>query len=58
MAKFILFQGRDRQYYFSLVATNGEIIATSEGYTTKQSAKNGIESVKRYAPVASVIDRS
>jgi uncharacterized protein YegP (UPF0339 family) len=31
---------------FVLKAGNGEIIATSEAYTMKAAAKNGIESVK------------
>ena len=40
------------QYHFVLKAGNGEIIATSERYTTKAAAKNGIESVKTNAPKA------
>jgi uncharacterized protein YegP (UPF0339 family) len=44
--KFEIFTGRDNQYYFRLKASNGEIIGASEGYTTKQSAQNGIDSVK------------
>jgi uncharacterized protein YegP (UPF0339 family) len=34
------------QSHFVLKAANGEIIATSENYTTKAAAQNGIESVK------------
>ena len=34
---------------------NGEIIATSEGYKKKASALNGIESIKKNAPDASVV---
>lgn len=45
-AKFEIFQGADRQYYFRLKAPNGEIIGWSEGYTQKASAKNGISSVR------------
>lgn len=37
------------QYHFVLKAANGEIIATSERYSTKDAAKNGIESVKANA---------
>ncbi|WP_188193732.1 YegP family protein [Nonomuraea sp. SYSU D8015] len=36
-------------YRFNLVAANGEIIATSESYTTKASALNGIDAVRRNA---------
>jgi uncharacterized protein YegP (UPF0339 family) len=35
-----------------------EIIATSEGYTSKASAKNGIEPVKNNAPDAEVVELS
>ena len=35
---------------------NGEIIAVSEAYETMASAKNGIESVKKNAAEAAVVD--
>ena len=35
------------EFRFRLKATNGEIIATSEGYKSKPSCLNGIESVKK-----------
>lgn len=38
--------------YFVLKATNGEIIGKSEIYNSKESLKNGIDSVKVNAPVA------
>jgi uncharacterized protein YegP (UPF0339 family) len=44
------------QYMFVLKAANGETIATSERYTTKSAAKNGIESVKKNAPTARTDD--
>lgn len=44
------------QYTFVLKAGNGEIIATSERYTTKAAAKNGIDSVRKNAPDAEVDD--
>ena len=34
------------QYHYSFRATNNEIVQSSEGYTTKASCKNGIQSVK------------
>ena len=39
---------------FDLKATNGQIIAVSEGYTTKAACVNGIESVKKNAADAEV----
>jgi uncharacterized protein YegP (UPF0339 family) len=44
------------QYHFVLKAGNGEIIATSERYTTKAAVRNGIESVKTNAPAAPTVD--
>ena len=38
------------QFMFNLKAGNGEIVLTSERYTTKQSAQGGIASVKLNAP--------
>lgn len=40
---------KDFNYYFHLKASNGKIIAQSEGYKTKISCLKGIESVKRFA---------
>ena len=39
---------------FDLKASNGEVIATSEVYTSEKSCLNGIESVKTNAPIAPV----
>jgi uncharacterized protein YegP (UPF0339 family) len=38
------------------MAGNGEIIAVGEAYESKASAKNGIESVKKNAADAAVVD--
>jgi uncharacterized protein YegP (UPF0339 family) len=35
---------------FDLKAGNGQVILTSEVYTTKAACQNGIESVKKNAP--------
>jgi len=47
--KFKMFTGKDGQFYFRLIARNGEPILASEGYTSKAGCKNGIESVKKNA---------
>jgi uncharacterized protein YegP (UPF0339 family) len=57
-AKFELKKTSSGQYRFNLKAGNGEIIATSENYTTKSSALNGIESVKKNAAGAAVDDQT
>ena len=43
---------------FNLVAGNGQIIGSSEIYTTEKACMNGIESVKKNAPAAAVEDQS
>jgi len=53
--KFELYQDKSGGYRFRLKATNGEIIAVSESYTTLASCKNGVESVKKNAPEAEVV---
>jgi uncharacterized protein YegP (UPF0339 family) len=55
MAKFVIAKSKDNQYYFVLVASNGEVICTSETYTTVQSCKKGIQSVKRNAIFATIV---
>jgi uncharacterized protein len=46
------------KYHFNLVAGNGQVIATSEAYERKDSALNGIESVKTNAPGAETDDQT
>lgn len=47
--KFEVYQDKKGEYRFRLKATNGQIIATSEGYAAKASCLKGIESVKKNA---------
>ncbi len=53
-AKFEWFSDKNSKFRFRLKAANGQIIATSEAYNTKDACMNGIESVKKNAPVAEV----
>ena len=43
---------------FNLLATNGQVVATSEVYNKKDSLRNGIASVQANAPVAGVEDQT
>ena len=52
--KFELYQDKAGEFRFRLKAKNGQVIATSEGYKAKTSCLNGIESVKKNAPEATV----
>ncbi len=44
------------QHMFNLKAGNGQVIGTSESYTSTSARENGIESVKKNAPDAEVKD--
>jgi uncharacterized protein YegP (UPF0339 family) len=44
------------KFRFRLKAANGEIIAVSEAYSSKDACVNGIESVKKNAAVAKVVE--
>lgn len=52
MGTFQIDKAKDGQFYFRLKAGNGETILMSEMYKAKASAHNGIESVKKNAPLA------
>ncbi|MBO0981724.1 YegP family protein [Microbacterium sp. SD291] len=55
--KFELYTDKSGEYRFRLKAGNGEVIALgSEGYSSKSSALNGIDSVKRNAADAEVVE--
>ena len=55
-AKFRVFHQPGKGYHFNLVATNGRVIATSEHYETRRACLQGIESVRKNAPTATVED--
>ncbi|MBW8762085.1 MAG: YegP family protein [Microbacterium sp.] len=54
--KFELYQDKGGDYRFRLKAGNGEVIATGQGYASKSGALNGIDSVKRNAADAEVVE--
>jgi uncharacterized protein YegP (UPF0339 family) len=56
--KFVVKKGNSGKFHFNLVASNGQVIATSERYETKTSALNGIESVRKNAPDAEIDDQT
>ena len=56
LPQFEIYQDKSEQYRFRLRAPNGEIIAVSEAYKSKDGCKNGIASVKENAPKAEIQD--
>ncbi len=53
--KFEVYTDKRGETRFRLKATNGQIIATGEGYSTKKACLNGIESIRKNAPEAEII---
>jgi len=52
--KFEVYTDKKGEFRFRLKASNGEIIATGEGYKAKAGCMNGIESIKKNAPEAEI----
>ena len=53
---FEWYKDKKGKFRFRLKAANGEIIATSEAYSSKDGCVNGIESVRKNAPIAKVVE--
>ena len=58
MSYYTLFKGRDNQFYWNLKAPNHEIVASSEGYVSKQGALNGIEANQKHAATKTIKDNT
>ncbi len=56
--KFVLEKGSTGRYHFNLHAANGQVIASSQHYESKESALKGIESVRHNAADAVVEDQT
>ena len=54
--KFEMYQDKAGEFRFRLKARNGEIIGVSEGYTSKANCVNGVESVKKNAAEAEIVE--
>ena len=57
MSKFVIREVKSG-IKFDLKATNGQVIATSEVYESKAACENGIESVRKNAPIANLEDQT
>ena len=54
--KFEIYKDKAGEYRFRLKASNGQIIAVGEGYTTLANCENGVDSVKKNAPDADIVE--
>ncbi|MCF2219180.1 YegP family protein [Chryseobacterium sp. PS-8] len=57
MGKFIISTRKNGEFQFNLKATNGQVILSSEGYSSKAGCQNGIESVRKNAQDDSKFER-
>jgi len=56
--KFMVKKTSNGEFRFNLVATNGQVVATSESYKQKASALNTIASIQKNAGEAAVEDET
>ncbi len=54
--RFEIFIDKAGEYRFHLKAANGEVIAASQGYTSKGACLKGIESIRTNAPTAEIVE--
>jgi uncharacterized protein len=54
--KFVVKKGPTGKFRFSLLSTNGQVVASSEAYETKRAALGGIASVQKLAAGAAIVD--
>lgn len=54
-AKFTVFEGADRQWYWRLSSANGQIVAQSEGYRRQSGATAGVRAAKRLTITATIV---
>lgn len=54
--KFVVKKGPTGKFRFSLVSTNGQIVASSQAYENKRAAMRGVASVQKLAAGAKIVD--
>ena len=54
--RFEIYVDASGDFRFRLKAGNGQVIAASQAYSSKKACLNGIESVRKNAPVAKIDD--
>lgn len=57
MGKFIISTRKNGEFQFNLKAANGQVILSSEGYSSKAGCQNGIESVRKNSQDDSKFER-
>ena len=57
-ARYTRLTSRDNKPYFTLKAANGEVIGSSETYSSEAARDNGIKSCKENGPTARTVDNT
>ncbi len=57
MGKFVIKKRTNGDFQFNLKADNGQVILSSQGYSSKAACENGIDSVKTNAPDNNKFDK-
>ncbi|MBF4770484.1 DUF1508 domain-containing protein [Nocardioides agariphilus] len=55
---FEIYKDKKGEFRFRLKSSNGQIVASGEGYPTKAGANKGVEAVQRAAAGAKVVDKT
>jgi len=50
-------ESKNGNHYFNLKASNGQVIGTSQMYTSNSGVETGIDSVKKNAPSAELLNK-
>ena len=56
--KFELYKDKGGEFRVRFKASNGQLLFSTEGYSSKNGAENLIESVKKHAPDAETEDQT
>lgn len=56
--KFEVYSDKAGEFRFRLKAGNGQVVASSQAYTTKKACLNGIASIRTNAPDAIIDDQT
>ena len=58
MDRFVIKRSTNDQYYFNYVASNGQVIATSELYVSRENARRGAQVIKDGANLAPIVEEN
>jgi uncharacterized protein YegP (UPF0339 family) len=55
-SQYVISRSSDGDYYFVLTSHTGDVLMTSENFTSRESAETGIRAVRGIATAAKVVD--